>query len=57
MMATVALGIIAIILGIAFEEQNIAFMVGLAFAIATSANFPLLFYLSTGRSSPHEVPL
>ncbi len=41
--ATVALGIIAIILGIAFEKQNIAFVVGLAFAIAASANFPVLF--------------
>ena len=41
--ATVVLGIVAIGLGIAFEEQNIAFMVGLAFAIAASANFPLLF--------------
>ncbi|MEA3374229.1 MAG: cation acetate symporter [Campylobacterota bacterium] len=41
--ATVVLGIIAILLGIAFETQNIAFMVGLAFAIAASANFPLLF--------------
>jgi cation/acetate symporter len=41
--ATLLLGIIAIILGIAFEKQNIAFMVGLAFAIAASANFPILF--------------
>ena len=41
-MATVALGILAIVLGIAFEQQNIAFMVGLAFAIAASANFPIL---------------
>ena len=41
--ATVALGIVAIILGIAFEKQNIAFVVGLAFAIAASANFPILF--------------
>ncbi len=41
--ATLVLGIIAIILGIAFEKQNIAFMVGLAFAIAASANFPILF--------------
>ncbi|MGE4396618.1 MAG: cation acetate symporter [Sulfurimonas sp.] len=41
--ATVALGIIAILLGIAFESQNIAFVVGLAFAIAASANFPILF--------------
>ena len=42
-MATVGLGILAIILGIAFEQQNIAFVVGLAFAIAASANFPVLF--------------
>jgi cation/acetate symporter len=41
-MATVALGVLAIILGIAFEQQNIAFMVGLAFAIAASANFPII---------------
>nr|WP_116608864.1 cation acetate symporter [uncultured Albidiferax sp.] len=40
---TVALGIIAVLLGIAFEKQNIAFMVSLAFAIAASANFPVLF--------------
>ena len=42
-MATVGLGVIAIFLGIAFEKQNIAFLVGLAFAIAASANFPVLF--------------
>ncbi|MDP3266682.1 MAG: cation acetate symporter [Sulfuricurvum sp.] len=41
--ATVILGIVAIFLGITFEDQNIAFMVGLAFAIAASANFPILF--------------
>ncbi len=41
--ATVILGIVAIFLGILFEDQNIAFMVGLAFAIAASANFPVLF--------------
>jgi cation/acetate symporter len=41
--ATFGLGIVAILLGIAFENQNIAFMVGLAFAIAASANFPILF--------------
>jgi cation/acetate symporter len=41
--STVVLGIVAIVLGIAFEEQNIAFMVGLAFAIAASSNFPILF--------------
>ncbi|MCT7444783.1 cation acetate symporter [Aliarcobacter cryaerophilus] len=37
------IGIVAILLGFAFENQNIAFMVGLAFAIAASANFPILF--------------
>jgi cation/acetate symporter len=42
-MTTVVLGIIAVGLGIAFEKQNIAFMVSLAFAIAASANFPVLF--------------
>ncbi|MEO8559531.1 MAG: cation acetate symporter [Rhodospirillales bacterium] len=41
-MTTVALGIVAVGLGIAFEKQNIAFMVSLAFAIAASANFPVL---------------
>ena len=40
---TLALGVVAVLLGIAFEKQNIAFMVSLAFAIAASANFPVLF--------------
>ena len=40
--ATIGLGVLAIILGIVFEKQNVAFMVGLAFAIAASANFPIL---------------
>lgn len=40
--ATVALGIVAIFLGIIFEKQNVAYMVGLAFAVAASANFPVL---------------
>ncbi|BDI05249.1 cation acetate symporter [Sphaerotilus microaerophilus] len=40
---TLALGVVAVVLGIAFEKQNIAFMVALAFAIAASANFPVLF--------------
>ncbi|WP_042875735.1 cation acetate symporter [Cupriavidus necator] len=42
-LTTVALGIVAVILGIAFEKQNIAFMVSLAFAVAASATFPVLF--------------
>ena len=40
---TIILGIVAVVLGIVFEKQNIAFMVSLAFAIAASANFPVLF--------------
>lgn len=39
----IGLGIIAVLLGIVFEKQNIAFMVSLAFAVAASANFPVLF--------------
>ena len=39
---TVVLGIVAIILGVVFEKINVAFMVGLAFAVAASANFPVL---------------
>ncbi|QPR86222.1 cation acetate symporter [Aeromonas hydrophila] len=40
---TLVLGVVAIGLGILFEKQNIAFMVGLAFSIAASCNFPVLF--------------
>jgi cation/acetate symporter len=41
--ATLALGLVAIGLGIVFENINVAFMVALAFGIAASANFPVLF--------------
>jgi cation/acetate symporter len=41
--ATVLLGILAILLGIIFKGQNVAFMVGLAFSVAASANFPAIF--------------
>ena len=40
--ATVVLGIIAVVLGITFKGQNVAYMVSLAFAIAASGNFPAL---------------
>ena len=40
---TICLGIVAVFLGIAFEKENVAYMVMLAFAIACSANFPVLF--------------
>ena len=41
--ATIGFGLLAVLLGIFFEGQNVAYMVGLAFAIACSANFPALF--------------
>jgi cation/acetate symporter len=40
--ATVLGGVASIALGIVFKGQNVAYMVGLAFAIAASANFPAL---------------
>jgi cation/acetate symporter len=40
--ATVGLGATAVLLGILFKGQNVAFLVGLTFAIAASANFPAL---------------
>jgi len=40
--ATIGLGVVAVALGILFEKQNVAFMVGLAFGIAASSNFPVL---------------
>ena len=40
--ATVGLGITAVLLGIAFQTQNVAYMVSLAFAVACSSTFPLL---------------
>ncbi|MEN5033204.1 cation acetate symporter [Pseudomonas sp. TWI929] len=42
-LATLSLGLVAIALGILFENINVAFMVALAFGIAASANFPVLF--------------
>ena len=41
-MATLGLAVFAMILGILFEKQNVAFMVGLAFSVAACANFPVL---------------
>jgi cation/acetate symporter len=41
-LSTVLLGVLSIALGVAFKGQNVAYMVGLAFAIAASANFPAL---------------
>jgi len=47
--ATVGLGIAAMLLALAFKGQNVAFMVGLAFAVASSANFPALLLSITWR--------
>ncbi len=41
--ATVCLGVVAVALGIAFEKENVAYMVMLAFTVACSGNFPVLF--------------
>src|SRR5207237_5283958 len=41
-LAALMIGVVAIFLGYIFEHQNVAFMVGLAFAIAASCNFPVL---------------
>ncbi|MCE1238260.1 MAG: cation/acetate symporter ActP [Hyphomicrobiales bacterium] len=40
--ATIAIGVVAIFLGIAFKDQNVAFLVALAFGVAASVNFPVL---------------
>jgi cation/acetate symporter len=40
--ASVVIGMVAVALGYAFEKQNVAFMVGLAFSVAASINFPVL---------------
>jgi cation/acetate symporter len=47
--ATLCLGIAAVLLGILFKGQNVAFMVGLAFAVACSANFPALLLSITWK--------
>ena len=40
--SAVIIGLVAVVLGYIFEKQNVAFMVGLAFAVAASCNFPVL---------------
>jgi cation/acetate symporter len=47
--ATVGLGVTAMLLGILFKGQNVAFLVGLTFAIAASANFPALLMSITWK--------
>ena len=41
-MSVIVLGILAVLLGFAFEKQNIAYIVGLTFSIAACTNFPIL---------------
>jgi cation/acetate symporter len=48
-LATIVFGVVAVLLGILFKGQNVAFMVGLAFAVAASANFPPLLLSITWR--------
>jgi len=40
--STLVLGILAVILGISFKGQNVAYMISLAFSIACSSTFPVL---------------
>jgi cation/acetate symporter len=47
--AAVVISLVAMALGIAFENQNIAFMVGLVFAVSASANFPVILLSITWR--------
>ncbi|MGP4085949.1 solute symporter family protein [Streptomyces sp. KR55] len=42
--AAVGIGVVAIALGILARDLNVAFLVGLAFAVAASANLPVLLY-------------
>ncbi len=43
--AALIVGVIAIMLGIIFKGQNVSFLVGLAFAVAASANLPAIIML------------
>jgi len=43
--SAVVVGVIAIILGILFKGMNVSFLVGLAFAVAASANLPSILML------------
>ena len=43
-LTTIGVGLICIVLGWAFEGQNVAYLVSLALAVAASTNFPLLIF-------------
>ena len=40
--ASICIGLVAVVLGILFKDQNIAFLVALTFGVAASVNFPIL---------------
>ncbi|BCG02768.1 cation acetate symporter (plasmid) [Paraburkholderia sp. PGU19] len=40
--ASIAIACVAIVLGIGFKDQNVAFLVALTFSVAASVNFPIL---------------
>jgi cation/acetate symporter len=44
-LSAVGVGIFAVILGILFKGMNVSFLVGLAFAVAASANLPAILFL------------
>jgi cation/acetate symporter len=55
--AAVVIGVVAIVGGILAKDQNIAFLVALAFAVAASANLPTILYsLFWKRTSPPGAP-
>ncbi|OFX84289.1 MAG: cation acetate symporter [Bacteroidetes bacterium GWF2_33_16] len=43
--SAICVGVVAIILGILFKGMNVSFLVGLAFAVAASANLPAILFL------------
>lgn len=49
-LASIGIGMVAIVLGLLFRDQNVAFLVALAFSIAASANFPVLLMSMYWRS-------
>ncbi|QDV70160.1 Cation/acetate symporter ActP [Rosistilla carotiformis] len=53
-LASVTVGIIAIVLGILFKDLNVSFLVGWAFSIAASANLPALIMLLFWRGTTHQ---
>ena len=52
--ASVVIGAIAILLGLAFEGMNVSYLVGWAFAIAASANLPALLMLLFWRRTTKQ---